>query len=149
MDSDIKSKIEKLKELGLDEKKIVSLIRLGFEDFLEEMENDLIQASDEDLDALTNDISNIETEDLTTDEATKVLKDLLKKIYGISAESTWNTFLLEYLDQCVEEAKAMEEFFIKLKNDDPEALKQVIAAQQDPDFQAAKAVVEEVSKLDK
>jgi hypothetical protein len=148
MENDIKIKIEKLKELGLDEKRIVSLIRLGFEEFLDEMEEDLLQANEEDLDALDSYLTGIEKEDLTTEEASNTIKDILQKVYGISAQNNWNTFLVDYLDQCIEEGKAMEDFLTKLKNDDPEALKQVIAAQQDPDFEAAKSAVELTSKLD-
>ena len=148
MENQIKSKIEKLKELGLDEKRIVSLIRLGFEEFLNDMEDDLLQANEQDLDSLNDYLSGIEKEDLTTEEATNTLKDILKKVYGISAENNWNTFLIEYLDQCIQEGKDMEDFLTKLKNDDPEALKQVIAAQQNPDFEAAKSAIELTSKVE-
>ena len=148
MENQIKSKIEKLKELGLDEKRIVSLIRLGFEEFLDDMEDDLLQANEQDLDSLNDYLSGIEKEDLTTEEATNTLKDILKKVYGISAENNWNTFLIEYLDQCIQEGKDMEDFLTKLKNDDPEALKQVIAAQQNPDFEATKSAIELTSKVE-
>src|SRR5690606_33862034 len=107
MDNQIDSKIEKLKELGLDEKRIVSLIRLGFEDFLDDMEEDLLQANEQDLDSLNDYLTGIEKEDLTTQEATDTLKDILKRVYGISAENNWNTFLIDYLDQCIQEGKAM------------------------------------------
>ncbi|MFA5622853.1 MAG: hypothetical protein WC981_01320 [Candidatus Dojkabacteria bacterium] len=148
MDNQINSKIEKLKELGLDEKRIVSLIRLGFEDFLDDMEEDLLQANEQDLDSLNEYLTGIEKEDLTTQEATDTLKDILKKVYGISAENNWNTFLIDYLDQCIQEGKAMEDFLTKLKNDDPQALKQVIAAQQDPNFEATKTAIDLASKLE-
>lgn len=148
MDNQINSKIEKLKELGLDEKRIVSLIRLGFEDFLDDMEEDLLQANEQDLDSLNDYLTGIEKEDLTTQEAIDTLKDILKKVYGISAENSWNTFLMDYLDQCIQEGKAMEDFLTKLKNDDPEALKQVIAAQQDPNFEATKTAIDLASKLE-
>ncbi len=148
MDNQINSKIEKLKELGLDEKRIVSLIRLGFEDFLDDMEEDLLQANEQDLDSLNDYLTGIEKEDLTTQEATDTLKDILKRVYGISAENNWNTFLIDYLDQCIQEGKAMEDFLTKLKNDDPQALKQVIAAQQDPDFEATKTAIDLASKLE-
>ncbi|MDX9739500.1 MAG: hypothetical protein RBT33_04075 [Candidatus Dojkabacteria bacterium] len=148
MDNQIDSKIEKLKELGLDEKRIVSLIRLGFEDFLDDMEEDLLQANEQDLDSLNDYLTGIEKEDLTTQEATDTLKDILKRVYGISAENNWNTFLIDYLDQCIQEGKAMEDFLTKLKNDDPQALKQVIAAQQDPDFEATKTAIDLASKLE-
>lgn len=148
MENQINSKIEKLKELGLDEKRIVSLIRLGFEDFLDDMEEDLLQANEQDLDSLNEYLTGIEKEDLTTQEATDTLKDILKKVYGISAENSWNTFLMDYLDQCIQEGKAMEDFLTKLKNDDPEALKQVIATQQDPDFEATKTAIDLASKLE-
>ena len=147
MENDIKIKIEKLKELGLDEKRIVSLIRLGFEEFLDEMKEDLLQANEEDLDSLNSYLTGIEKEDLTIEEASSTLKDILQKVYGISAQNNWSSFLVDYLDQCIEEGKAMEDFLTKLKNDDPEALKQVIAAQQDPDFEAAKSTIELTSKL--
>ncbi len=148
MENQINSKIEKLKELGLDEKRIVSLIRLGFEDFLDDMEEDLLQANEQDLDSLNDYLTGIEKEDLTTQEAIDTLKDILKKVYGISAENSWNTFLMDYLDQCIQEGKAMEDFLTKLKNDDPEALKQVIATQQDPDFEATKTAIDLASKLE-
>lgn len=148
MENQINSKIEKLKELGLDEKRIVSLIRLGFEDFLDDMEEDLLQANEQDLDSLNDYLTGIEKEDLTTQEAIDTLKDILKKVYGISAENSWNTFLMDYLDQCIQEGKAMEDFLTKLKNDDPQALKQVIAAQQDPDFEATKTAIDLASKLE-
>lgn len=148
MENQINSKIEKLKELGLDEKRIVSLIRLGFEDFLDDMEEDLLQANEQDLDSLNDYLTGIEKEDLTTQEAIDTLKDILKKVYGISAENSWNTFLMDYLDQCIQEGKAMEDFLTKLKNDDPQALKQVIATQQDPDFEATKTAIDLASKLE-
>lgn len=148
MENQINSKIEKLKELGLDEKRIVSLIRLGFEDFLDDMEEDLLQANEQDLDSLNDYLTGIEKEDLTTQEAIDTLKDILKKVYGISAENSWNTFLMDYLDQCIQEGKAMEDFLTKLKNDDPQALKQVIAAQQDPNFEATKTAIDLASKLE-
>ncbi|PKN03001.1 hypothetical protein CVU76_03170 [Candidatus Dojkabacteria bacterium HGW-Dojkabacteria-1] len=148
MDKEIKNKIEKLKEMGMDEKRLHALIMLGFEDFLDEVEQDLIEASQSDLDLLLSELENAKSEDMKSEEAAIVLRDMLRKVYGINAENKWNTFLLGYLDQCVEEGAAIQDFLAKLKNDDPEALKQVIAAQQDPDFEAAKAAVEAASKLE-
>lgn len=148
MDKEIKNKIEKLKEMGMDEKRLHALIMLGFEDFLDEVEQDLIEASQSDLDLLLSELENAKSEDMKSEEAAIVLRDMLRKVYGINAENKWNTFLLGYLDQCIEEGAAIQDFLTKLKNDDPEALKQVIAAQQDPDFEAAKAAVEAASKLE-
>lgn len=147
MDRDIKNKIAKLKEMGMDEKRLHALIMLGFEDFLDEVEHDLIEASQQDLDSLLSELENAKSENMKSEEAAKLLKDTLRKIYGINAENKWNTFLLGYLDQCIEEGLAIQDFLTKLKNDDPKALKQVIAAQQDPDFEAAKTAVEAASKL--
>lgn len=148
MDKEIKNKIEKLKEMGMDEKRLHALIMLGFEDFLDEVEQDLIEASQQDLDLLLSEVENAKSENMKSEEAAILLRDMLRKVYGINAENKWNTFLLGYLDQCVEEGTTIQDFLTKLKNDDPEALKQVIAAQQDPDFDLAMKAVEEASKLE-
>jgi len=148
MNKEIANKIAKLKEMGMDEKRLHALIMLGFEDFLDEVEQDLIEASQQDLDILLSEIENAKSENMKSEDAAILLRDMLRKVYGINAENKWNTFLLGYLDQCVEEGTAIQDFLTKLKSDDPKALKQVITAQQNPDFNLAMKAVEESSKLE-
>jgi hypothetical protein len=148
MDLEIQNQIEKLKGFGLDDTKITALIHLAFEDFIDEMEDDLGEVNSEELKMLDEELQAINKETLSEQDASNLLKDILRKIYGIQAEGHWNKYLLTYLQECVQEAGEAKDFFTKVQNDDPEALKQIIAAQQSPDYDAAKAAIEEVSKLD-
>ncbi len=146
MDEQIKQRIEKLKEMGLDEKKIYSLMMLGFEDFLDEVQDDLVQAGEADMNDLLKEVENATSSEMTNEEKTKFLENSLRRIYGITAEGKWKTFLTEYLDKCIKDAEYVKDFITRLNNNDPEALKQVILAQQDPDFELTKKAIEQVSK---
>ncbi len=147
MDTEIKNKLNTLKELGIDEQRLLALVQLCFEDFLDEMEEDLVEASQEDLDSLAKEVASMKKEKMNPDQATSSLKEILKKVYGLSAESTWNSYLSKYLDTCITDANSIKDFVAKLEDNDPEALKQVIIAQQDPDFDNVKSAVEEASQL--
>jgi len=148
MGNDIKEKIEKLQSLGLDEGRIVALINLGFEDFIDTISEDLEQASADDISKLLSDLEKVNTENMNPEEATNTIKESLQKIYGLSYEGKWLSFLSEYLDECLEEANSAKEFLTKVENNDPEALKQVIKAQNDPNFESIKKVVESTSSFD-
>jgi len=148
MGNEIKEKIKRLLSLGLDEGRIVALINLGFEDFLESISEDLQQASAEDISKLLSELEQVNKDEMNPEEATAIIKDSLQKIYGLSYEGKWLSFLSEYLDECLEEANSAKEFLTRIENNDPEALKQVIKAQQDPDFDSVKKVIEATADFD-
>jgi DNA replicative helicase MCM subunit Mcm2 (Cdc46/Mcm family) len=131
---DIKKHIAKLKEYGLSDNKIYALIILAQEEFFDSMEDELIDADEKELSTLAETISDTEIENLDKENSSKLLESTLKKIYGISAESKIQSFIADYLADCVKEAKDVKDFLLKYQQGDPETLKKILEAKKDPNY---------------
>lgn len=145
---DLTKQIQILKEYGLNDNKIMVLLTLAIEEYIEDVSIDLEDANDTDLARLEQEISVVKEKTLSEEEAGQTLKDVLSKIYGMSSESKLNTFLSQYMDDCIEQAKQTKDFVSKVQANDPEALKQVIMAQNSPDYEDAKSAYDAASQLD-
>ncbi|MHC1716955.1 MAG: hypothetical protein AB9915_03690 [Candidatus Dojkabacteria bacterium] len=140
MDEEIKNQITKLREYGLSDSKINVLLEIAFDEYLDEMEEDLLQANMKDIDSLQEMLK-------TNEDSNTTLMNIFQKVYGINAESKLKAFMLTYLENCVSEAGQVKDFVSKAQNNDPDTLRQVANAQDDPDYEAAKTAYETATKI--
>lgn len=130
----LETQIQKLREYGLSDNKIYALIILAQEEFFDEMQAELMDADDQELSTLAEELSQVDIQNIDKEKGSELLESSLKRIYGISVESKIQTFITNYLKDCVIEAEEVKDFMVKYQQGDPETLQKVIDAQNDPDF---------------
>jgi hypothetical protein len=130
----LETQIQKLREYGLSDNKIYALIILAQEEFFDEMQAELMDADDQELSTLAEELSQVDIQNIDKEKGSELLESSLKRIYGMSVESKIQTFVANYLENCVLEAEEVKDFLIKYQQGDPETLQKVIDAQNDPDF---------------
>lgn len=131
---EIKKQVDKLKEFGLSDNKIYALIILAQEEFLDNMEDDLLESNDQELQTLADELSNIDIQNIDEKDSSNLLNTTLKRIYGMSVESKIHSFIAEYLANCVDDAQKVKDFLNKYNQGDIESIQKVLDAQNDPDY---------------
>lgn len=146
MNPEIEKLMNELKSYGLDDKKLEALMSLAYEDFMAELKLDLENLSDDDMTQLENTFTGMKLEDLMTTKDSKV-NEILQKVYGMSAKSKVDTFVIEYLQDAVNQAKEAKDMLIKLQNNDPQLLEEIKNMDNNPNKADIDAAIKAASEI--
>ncbi len=146
MNPEIEKLMSELKSYGLDDKKLDALMSLAYDDFMAEFKLDLENLSDDDMTQLENAFTGMKLEDLMTTKDSKV-NEILQKVYGMSAKSKVDTFVIEYLQDAVNQAKEAKDMLTKLQNNDPQLLEEIKNMDNNPNKADIDAAIKAASEI--
>jgi DNA-binding transcriptional MerR regulator len=135
MNNNLEQLMVELKNLGFTQENIEKILNLATEEALDLAIGDLENLSDQDLEALANELDK----PINSVDDSKIAADhIFTKAYGTEAENKKIEYLTKYLENVIEETKKSKDLLTRYQQGDPTAVATLESNKDNPDVQAVR-----------
>lgn len=146
MDDKIKNLLEELRNAGFDDSKLAMYISLLFEDFIDMMKADITDLEESQIDEIEELLKSVSLSDLSNAKENLLLNQVLKKLYGFNGETKYKQFLIDELEKALVDVKKIQEFVKSYNPNDPESVKKLEEAKNDPNYEDMVTAIKSLSE---
>ncbi len=138
----LKAKLAELKELGFTKEQVLELMEIGEKEILDKILDEFGEKAEDDM--LEKYTQKIEQNKDNREELTKILNEIIINLYGQeNIEEKKEQFLIEYIQSIIDLTKETKDVYEKYAAGDPETVKAIEEAKNDPNVHEIAKLMEE------